>query len=686
MPRYLKYALIGLGVIVLLLVVAAAILAATFDPNKYKPVIIKAVQESKQRTLSIPGEIRLTFFPKLGVSLGKLSLSERNSSATFASIDSARVSVALLPLLRKQVVVDHVRIDGIRANLKRYKDGRTNVDDLLGAQEAGKPQQPQPPQSSQPPVALDVDGISLTNADIVFEDDKEGSRFELAGASIETGRIGEGRSGKLSFKGRVKANKPAADVEASLKSDYTLELEKQRYVLKGLSAEVSGKLADLSEVKATLAGSADARLAPMNVAASDVALSASARQGTGAVQAKLDVPALKMDDKSLEIARFAADATAPNPGGGALHLTANGSASARLDKKSAAANVSGKLDDAGFNAKLEIENFSAPAYAFGVSIDKLDLDRYTPKSTPAKSSAPAKSSSPAPDTPVDLSPLKDLNARGSVNIATLKAANMTVSNVKLELRAAKGQIDINPLTADLYQGKVAGSLSAAATSPARIGAKQTLAGVSLGPLMKDAIGRQLIDGHGNVALDVTAQGATVNALKRGLNGTARFDVRDGAVHGINIAQIIRSAKSKLGAGGGSDSGSGSGDEKTDFSELSGSFKITNGVAHNDDLSAKSPLLRIAGSGDIDIGQGRLDYLVKATVANTLQGQGGPELDALRGVTVPVKLSGPFDQLAYRVDFGAVVSDKAKQELQQQREKAQSRIEQQIKDRLKALGR
>src|SRR5262252_1713609 len=109
MPRYLKYALIGLGVVVLLLVVAAAILAATFDPNKYKPVIIKAVQESKQRTLSIPGEIRLTFFPKLGASLGKLSLSERNSSATFASIDSARVSVALLPLLRKQVVVDHVR-------------------------------------------------------------------------------------------------------------------------------------------------------------------------------------------------------------------------------------------------------------------------------------------------------------------------------------------------------------------------------------------------------------------------------------------------------------------------------------------------------------------------------------------------------------------------------------------------
>jgi AsmA protein len=77
------------------------------------------------------------------------------------------------------------------------------------------------------------------------------------------------------------------------------------------------------------------------------------------------------------------------------------------------------------------------------------------------------------------------------------------------------------------------------------------------------------------------------------------------------------------------------------------------------LSGKSPLLRLGGAGDIDIGNERLDYLVKATVVASAAGQGGKELAQLKGVTVPVKLSGSFSSPQYAIDFSGMAASAAK---------------------------
>jgi AsmA protein len=94
-------------------------------------------------------------------------------------------------------------------------------------------------------------------------------------------------------------------------------------------------------------------------------------------------------------------------------------------------------------------------------------------------------------------------------------------------------------------------------------------------------------------------------------------------------------------------------EKTDFTEMTGTFKITNGVAHNDDLAAKSPFLRVGGRGDINLVARQLDYTVSATVTGTIKGQGGVGADALNGVTVPVKLKGPFDAPDWQIAWSQV---------------------------------
>jgi AsmA protein len=80
---------------------------------------------------------------------------------------------------------------------------------------------------------------------------------------------------------------------------------------------------------------------------------------------------------------------------------------------------------------------------------------------------------------------------------------------------------------------------------------------------------------------------------------------------------------------------------------------------------KSPFIRLGGAGDIDIGADRMDYLAKASVVNTAGGQGGRELEHLKGLTVPVRVSGPFDKLAYGIDFGGLAAEAAKARVEEE---------------------
>ena len=125
-------------------------------------------------------------------------------------------------------------------------------------------------------------------------------------------------------------------------------------------------------------------------------------------------------------------------------------------------------------------------------------------------------------------------------------------------------------------------------------------------------------------------------------------------------------------------------DRTDFSELKASFQINNGVAHNEDLSAKSPLLRLAGNGDVNVGESAMNYLAKATVVASLEGQGGKELSALKGMTVPVRITGPFAGLKYSLDFNAMASEAVKQKVEQKKEEIKSRLGEELKGGLKGL--
>lgn len=393
-------------------------------------------------------------------------------------------------------------------------------------------------------------------------------------------------------------------------------------------------------------------------------------QGDGrTVKAKLNGTVTgNLEAKRFELPKLTLNATVSDPKHpkGAFDAALAGSARADLTKQTAGLDFSGKLDESNVTGKAGVTDFSPLAVTFDVTADQLDVDRLLGKKPAGKTADGKKdgsSSSGGKDDKIDLSALKGLNAAGSVKIGKLTAFNMKSSQVRADVKVADGRLNVSPISAQLYQGTLNGSLSAQAADNAVFAIKQNLSGVSVGPLLRDAADIDTLEGKGNVNVDVTAQGATVAALKKALNGTAALNLADGSLKGIDIAGTIRAARSKIQQLRGEQVQKTDKTQKTDFTELKATFNVKNGVAHNNDLSMKSPLLRVAGEGDIDIGNDKLNYLLKATVAATSKGQGGKDAADLSGITVPVKLTGALDSPQWSIDFAGMVTDVAKQRLQ-----------------------
>jgi len=133
MKKWFKRVVIAVALLAIVAVVGVAIFLLTFDPNAYKYKLADMVQQRYDRTLTIEGEMELSLFPRIGLNVQGVSLSEPGRPQDiFASVDSARVAVAVWPLLFNRLVVDHVAIDSFKARIVRDKNGEFNFQDLVG--------------------------------------------------------------------------------------------------------------------------------------------------------------------------------------------------------------------------------------------------------------------------------------------------------------------------------------------------------------------------------------------------------------------------------------------------------------------------------------------------------------------------------------------------------------------------
>lgn len=328
-------------------------------------------------------------------------------------------------------------------------------------------------------------------------------------------------------------------------------------------------------------------------------------------------------------------------------------------KKVAINGLNVKVNGSQIKGALSVSQFAKPLYSFDLDIDQLNLNDYVTQ-------APSQQTKTTGDEVIDLTALKALNANGSLRIGKLSYGNTKLENVRIDLKADDGVATLAPFSASLYGGSMQGSLNVDARETTSIGFKQSMRNIAIGPLLENTINNDMLSGTGALNIDITTQGNTVNTFKKNLAGTSSLALADGAVKGIDIAGKIREIKNKVNVLKGKALESASDEkQKTDFSELTATFAIKNGIAHNNDLSMKAPILRLAKGdsfGDINIGNETINYTARPTIVKSIKGQGGENLDELAGISIPLKISGSFAAPKFGLDTQAIVTGLAKSQL------------------------
>jgi AsmA protein len=339
------------------------------------------------------------------------------------------------------------------------------------------------------------------------------------------------------------------------------------------------------------------------------------------------------------------------------------------------------LDDTQLSGQASVSHFDQSALRFALTVNEVDADRYLPPPAqqPTAPPAPAAAAAGAAQLPLDM--LRALDVDGNLQLGKLKLANAHLAEIALRIKAKDGMLRLHPLAAQLYGGRYDGNIALDVRSDTpRIALDEKLASVNVGPLLKDLLGDDKVSGVANVSAQLSATGIEPDAVMKTLNGTAQFSFQDGAVKGVNLGQLIREAYAKVKKKPAPPKTT----NETDFAEMSGSVKVTNGVVRNDDLQAKSPLLRIAGKGSVDLPKQRIDYLVNASLVESGEGQAGKELEELKALTIPVKVTGSFSDPKFKLDLEPILKAKARQEVERQKQKLQDKVDKKVEEEKQRL--
>ena len=701
-----------LALALLLLLLAGALVAVLLliDPNDYKDEIAALAREHTGRELRIVDDLSLSVFPWLGVETGRIVLAnaEGFGPEPFARLDRARIKVRLIPLFSRRIEVDTVTVEGLELRLEIGEDGRSNWDDLAGrsAEADGEAKPADPGEVAVAlPAALSIGGLELRNASVHYRDRTDGSEIELSRIALDNGRIEHERPVDVKLGFDLRSAAPALEGRIDFSTRLVALFTEQRFQAEALrlQARLSGEAIPGGGTSAAFQGDVTADLNADTVRIPAFTAGAFGLQASGEL-AVAGVSAEPRVSARVSVAEFSPRRLLEALGNEAPETTDPRALSAaalslRLEAGADEARIAGldaRLDDTRLRGEVTVRSFEQPVIAFDLAVDALDLDRYLP---PGEEPPPGSvAAAPAAALELPLETLRELDVEGNLAVDRLTATGLTMSEVKTRVRAKDGVIRLAPMTAALYGGRYTGDLTLDARGDVpRIALETSLSTVQAEPLLKDLLELDMLSGTANLDLGLTTRGEAEADLRRNLNGKASFAFRDGAIKGFNAAQLIREAKARL--QGRTDAATTV--RETDFTELGGTFTVTDGVLRNDDLRGSSPYLRISGAGQADIAEETIDYRLRARIVDTSAGQGGAGLDEVKGLDIPVHVRGAWADPSIGLDSDFVTgllrerlmkelgvrpdeiqrrADELSQELKQQAEQKERDARQQLEDK------
>ncbi len=663
---------IVIGALAALVLLAGVVVSLFFDPNDYRSEIGDLVQESTGRTLEIDGDLKLSIFPWLAVEVGPARLSESPDfgDQPFVEIQAARAGIRLFPLLRKQVQISELRLDGLRLRLLIDKNGKANWEDLAGESTATQEADQTDSQSESRQQLLDelaIGSIVINDAALVWQDLKAGSSMVLTEFGLSTGPVRLGQPIDLAVEFLMAVDKDQTmrvQLESRLESDKSLSVLNASELVLNLNLTGPDLPSGAMQVNTTISS--------VNLGMEDGALSVKGLQvkALGAellaeltgkqvlsdkpeISGTLSVPSMSPRDL---LTRLGSPVVTSDP-----KVLSEFSLQSELSydgKTAGLGNLKASLDQTRLNGQFSVVDLTSQALSFDLAVDVIDLDRYLP---PEEESAEGGSDETTADTDIDTTALKTLNAKGRLRVGQLTLSGLVFTDAQVSVNVANGVLRLHPFTTRFYGGEYAGDvrLDASGDQP-KLSLNERLTGVQLAPVLKVLSDHQFVSGSAGGGFTLSATGKTVKGMLASLTGNLDLAVTEGALEGVDLVYELQRAQSLLAK---QVPLARTGAARTAFDAMKVTGKVDKGVISSDDLDISTAVLKITGAGAVSLAEQTLDYRLKAKVQEAPPTDATQDLGQLRGATIPLRIAGTLSDPKVSVDMEDVLVDQAKKELE-----------------------
>lgn len=695
MKKALKITGIVVGVVVLLVIVLAVTLPFLINPNRFKDDIARMVKEKTGRELVIQGDIKLSIFPWLGVQIGPAELSNAKGfgAVPFAAINETDVHVAFWPLLHKRVEVGEVKLDGLSLDLEHDTEGRSNWQDISEhmARNAASGKAAADEGATGGAVDLSVAGISVTDSQVRWTDAQKHQQYTVSDFTLKMGAFTSGKPLSLEAGFDFTGTNPALQGHADFKGTATADLEGRIYSADDATLELQAK------GDAVPGGQTDTSLhwqhAVANLAQGSVALNGLEADAYGLklqmeAQGK-DVTKAPVFSGTLKLARFVPRDLLKVLGYADLVHTRDpavlGAASASLSFLATPSSVSFSgvdmaLDDSHLTGSAALKDFKTKALAFDLDVDQMNADRYLPPPQPGTPDKPREETD-LNKVGIPLRTLRNLDVDGHLRVGQFTFMNAKVTGFEMGLSTHEGLLAIKPLSASLYGGSLDGELQVDAreANGDQPVVSETLAlkGVQVAGLAQDIAKTDKLSGTVEMNATTRAQGRTVLVLRQTLRGRMSFALKNGALEGVNVWDSIARAYAVVKG----QAAPPPAPARTEIANVHGSANIVNGVLSNKDFAALLPFLSLGGEGKLDLADMTVDYNLKGKVTGTPRPAPGQDLSGLKGLTVPLHITGTLSNLSVRPDLGGVAKAKVDEVLDKKKDELKKKAQDKLQDLL-----
>lgn len=729
--------ILGLVLLGLLLIIVALGFALThlFDPNDYKDEIRQIARDKAHIELTLNGDIGWSLFPWLGLELHEASVATlTNPSQPFADLQMLGLSVRVLPLLRREVQMSDVRVEGLNLRLNKDVHGHGNWEDIgknvpdpataattPAVTEAATPPKPEkPPQ----PIRLDIDSLTINNARVEYNDEQTGKQFSAESIQLSAGAVHEGASIPVKLTAFFGTNQPLMRVKTEVNGNLRIQRALKRYQFEDM--KVTGEATGEPLQGKTVTFSTQGQLLvdqSANIAEwTGMKLSLNQLRALGELKVN-DLDKTPQLSGALSIAQFDLTKFLDSVGNPLPPMAAGSLSKVELVSRLkgtptslALEDLNLKLDDSTFTGRVAVDDFAKQSLRVQLKADTFNADNYLPaKSEAAKGAAAARQAevqnseagamaaggtTPLPDAPtkaawssdklLPLTRLRTLDVNADLSFGQLTLSKLPIQNAALKASGLDGQLKLDTLSGGLYNGtfQANGNLDVRQDIPL-LALQTRIKQVPVERILQAQGQNPPVKGQLTLDSNLNGRGNSQKALIDSLNGTASFAINNGVLLNANIEQQLCTGIALL------NRKTLSGDQRgkdTPFQELKGNLTLRNGVASNPDLKVRIPGLTVNGDGDVDLRVLGMDYRVGIIVEGDQRDVPDPACQVgsnFQNIEVPLRCRGPLElgAKACRLDkdgLSQVAIKAAGNKLGEKLEQKLDKVNPQLKDALKGL--